>query len=334
MTGVQTCALPISNFFIILPPLLIFFVNIPSFPFSVNTVIFILIIVGYTIYQSQSNSDSDVIKIGFLVPTLENPFFVDMTESAKSLDSDDLKVLVQANQDELRQNQIIENFIVQGVDAICVVPINSESVIPAVIKANKAGIPVINVDNKINMESAKQQGAKIAFYIGSDNFEGGQLAGKFLAEKLKGIGKVAILEGVAGNDAAIKRKGGFKEAINDFPKIEVVASQAADWNRQKANDIFQAILTANPDLNAVFACNDEMALGALKAIKNTKQKIKIIGFDGIGKVLNLIKEGKIEATIVQSTYEIGKYSIEKAVDYLNGKKLKSKILTTLKLKTI
>ena len=77
-----------------------------------------------------------------------------------------------------------------------------------------------------------------------------------------------------------------------------------------------------------------MALGALKAIKNTKQKIKIIGFDGIEKVLNLIKEGEIEATIVQSTYEIGKYSIEKAVDYLNGKKLKSKILTTLKLKTI
>ena len=88
-----------------------------------------------------------------------------MTEAAKSMSSEKVKILVQASKDELKQNQIIENFITQGVDAICVVPINSESIIPAILKANKASIPVVNIDNKINMESAKKQGAKIAFYI-------------------------------------------------------------------------------------------------------------------------------------------------------------------------
>src|SRR5690606_32070489 len=199
--------------------------------------IVVIAIVGYFIYQN-SIKDGDVTKIGFLVPTLENPFFVDMTDAAIAKGNESFEVLVKASPDELKQNQIIENFITQGVDAMCVVPLTSETIIPAIFKANKSGIPVINVDNKINQESAQKQGAKIAFYIGSDNFEGGQLAGQFIIDQLGGKGKVVILEGVAGNDASLKRKGGFMKSIETSKDIEVVASQAADWNRQKANDIF------------------------------------------------------------------------------------------------
>ena len=294
----------------------------------------VIVVIGFYLYNKGKTSEPKITKIGFLVPTLENPFFVDMTESAKSMDSENLQVLIQANQDELKQNQIIDNFITQGVNAICVVPINSESIIPAILKANKANIPIINVDNKINMESAKSQGAQITFYIGSDNFEGGQLAGKFITEKLHGKGKVAILEGVTGNDAAINRKAGFEDAIKNSPEIKVVASQAADWNRQKANDIFQAILTANPDLNAVFACNDEMALGAIAALKASgipKDKIIVVGFDAIDEAVKAVADGQLDATIAQQPKLMGQKSIELVKELLEGKDIKKEYSTPLKV---
>jgi len=288
-------------------------------------------IAGYSIYKPSSDKASNVIKIGFLVPTMENPFFVNMAESAQSLESETLRVFVQASQDELKQNQIIENFITQGVDAICVVPINSESVIPAIIKANKANIPFINVDNKVNMKSANDQGAQIAFYIGSDNFEGGQTAGKFVIDKLKGSGKVAILEGVTGNDAAIKRKGGFEDALQDSPDMQIVASQAADWNRQKANDIFLAMLTANPDLDAVFACNDEMALGIVSALKSKKilDSIIIVGFDAIKEAVDAVELGQMSATIAQQPKLMGKQAIFLTTKLISGDEINSSYSTEL-----
>lgn len=296
----------------------------------------ILGIIGYFIHQSNSQKGQAKIKIGFLVPTLANPFFVDMTNAAKAANTNKLEVLVQASPDELNQNQIIENFITQGVDAICVVPINSESIIPAVVKANNANIPIINVDNKISMTSTKAQGAKIAFYIGSDNFEGGQLAGEYINNQLNGIGKVAILEGVTGNDAAIKRKSGFIKAIQPNKGITLVASQAADWNRQKANEIFHAILTANPDLEAVFAANDEMALGAIAAMKNMKiplDSIIVVGFDAIDEAIKAVEDGELNATIAQQPKLMGKKAIELVDSLLTGKQLDKNFSTPLKVIT-
>jgi ribose transport system substrate-binding protein len=294
----------------------------------------LIAVVGYFIYQSNSSKDDGITKIGYLVPTLENPFFVDMTNAAKAKSNNNLQVLIQASPDELKQNQIIENFITQGVDAICVVPINSETIIPAIIKANKAGIPIINVDNKINMESANKQGAEVAFYIGSDNFEGGQSAGQFIIEQLNGSGKVAILEGVAGNDAAIKRKGGFMKAIENSEGIEVVASQAADWNRQKANDIFQAILTANPGLDAVFACNDEMALGAIAAMKNkgiALGSIVVVGFDAVDEAIKAVEAGELNATIAQQPKLMGERAIELLLSLMAGEVTEESYSTPLKV---
>lgn len=296
--------------------------------------IIVIVVAGYFIYRPLTSKQSNVIKIGFLVPTLENPFFVDMTKSAQSLQSDKLQILVQANQDELKQNQIVENFITQGVSAICVVPINSESIIPAIIKANTAKIPFINVDNKINMSSAAKQGAKVSFYIGSDNFEGGRLAGEFIIKKLNEKGKVAILEGVTGNDAAIRRKAGFEDAIKKIPGIKVVASQAADWNRQKAKDVFEAILTANPDLKAVFACNDEMALGAIAALNSKnipKNQIIVVGFDAIDEAIKAVNNGQLDATIAQQPKLMGEKAFELVIELLEGKKVENTYSTPLKV---
>lgn len=278
-------------------------------------------------------------RIGFVVPVLDNPFFVDMTNAAiaKAKQMQNVEVIVKAStsvQDAIGQNQIVDDLITQKVDAICLVPTSSESIIPAIKKANGAGIPIINIDNKVDAEKAAAAGAVVSTYIGSDNFEGGKLAGQFVVEKLGGKGKVAILEGVSGNDAAIKRKAGFLEAVKGNPGIEVVASQVANWNREQAFNIFQNILKAHPDLNAVFACNDEMVLGASSALEQSKipkSKIVIVGFDAIKEAVDAVNAGKIDATVAQQPVLMGEKGLDLAIDILAKKVVDRTYSTELKL---
>lgn len=287
----------------------------------------------------QPDAESKKIRIAFVVPTLDNPFFVDMTNGAKGKanEIENIEVIVHATQkadDAIGQNQIVENLITQKVDAICIVPINSESILTVVKKANAANIPIINIDNKINMEMADKERIKIASYVGSDNFDGGVLAGKFIIEKLGGKGNVAILEGVSGNDAAIKRKAGFLEAIKSYPEIKVVASQVANWSREQAFKLFQNILQANPNLNAVFACNDEMALGAYSALEQSgvsKDRIIIVGFDAVKEAIDAVNTGKINATVAQQPKLMGEQGLNLAVEIIKGNEVKETNSTELKI---
>lgn len=292
-------------------------------------------------YCGKSTKETNKIRVAFVVPTLENPFFVDMTNSAKAKAAtmENVEVIIQAPQkveDALGQNQMIENLITQKVDAICMVPTNSESIIPVIKKANAANIPVINIDNKVNMKLADSGGAVISSYIGSDNFDGGKLAGQFIIEKLGGNGKVAILEGVSGNDAAIKRKTGFLEALKNAPGITVVSSQVGNWNREQAFTIFQNILKSNPSLNAVFACNDEMALGAYSALEQSnipKSKMIIVGFDAVKEAVEAVNSGKIDATIAQQPTLMGEKGLQLALDVLSKKNINKTYSTELKVIT-
>lgn len=286
-----------------------------------------------------STPENKKTRIAFVVPVLDNPFFVDMTSAAtaKAKQMQNVEVIVKAAtsvQDAIGQNQIVDDLITQKVDAICLVPTSSESIIPAIQKANSANIPIINIDNKIDAQKAAAVGAVVSTYIGSDNFEGGKLAGQYMVEKLSGKGKVAILEGVSGNDAAIKRKAGFLEALKGSPGIEVVASQVANWNREQAFNIFQNILKANPDLNGVFACNDEMVLGASSALEQSKipkSKIVVVGFDAIKEAVDAVNAGRIDATIAQQPTLMGEKGLELALDILAKKNVDKSYSTELKI---
>jgi ribose transport system substrate-binding protein len=278
-------------------------------------------------------------KIAFIVTTLSNPFFVDMTQGAQqeAKKHAGIKLIIQAPEravDVERQIQIFENLITQKVDAICVVPADSRSILPAISKANKANIPVLNIDNKIDFELAKKNNVKVATFIGSDNYLGGKLAAEYIVKRLGGKGKVAILEGVSGVDAAIQRKGGFLDCLKDYPGIEVVASQVADWDREKGLNGFQNILQAHPGVQALFACNDEMALGAIQAIKAARKTgIIVVGFDATKDGLAAVKAGSMAATVAQMPAEMGKIGVQKAVDLLDGKKIEENIPTEVKLIT-
>jgi len=278
-------------------------------------------------------------RIAFVVPVLDNPFFVDMTNAAKerAAQMPGVEVIVKAStsvEDAIGQSQMVEDLITQRVDAICIVPTNSEGIIPAIRKANAAGIPVINIDNKIDEAKASAAGASVDAYIGSDNFDGGRLAGEYVAQRLGGRGKVAILEGVSGNDAAIKRKAGFLEALKASPGIEVVASQVANWNREQAFNIFQNLMRATPDLNAVFACNDEMILGAAAALgqsKTARETIVMVGFDATTEAVEAVHSGKIDATIAQQPKLMGKQGLELALDVLAKRPTPRSVSTELKV---
>lgn len=290
-------------------------------------------------FNTPSTLENKKTRIGFVVPVLDNPFFVDMTNAAitKAKQMQNVEVIVKAAmsvQDAIGQNQIVDDLITQKVDAICIVPTSSESIIPVIQKANSANIPIINIDNKVDADKAAAVGAVVSTYIGSDNFEGGKLAGQFIIEKLGGKGKVAILEGVSGNDAAVKRKAGFLEALKGSPGIAVVASQVANWNREQAFNIFQNILKATPDLNAVFACNDEMVLGASSALEQSripKSKIVLVGFDAIKEAVDAVKNGKIDATIAQQPILMGEKGLDLAIDVLGKKNVEKSNSTDLKV---
>jgi ribose transport system substrate-binding protein len=305
---------------------------------ALSSIILVVVVAFFLCKQFCNNTTGKKTKVAFVVPTLENPFFVDMTNAAKiKADSLNIELIVRAStkvEDALGQNQIVEDLITQKVDGICIVPTNSESIITVIKKANKANIPIVNIDNKVNLKMADSVGAVISTYIGSDNFDGGKLAGQYVIEKLGGKGKVAILEGVSGNDAAIKRKAGFLEALKSAPGVNVVSSQVANWNREQAFTIFQNILKSNPTLNAVFACNDEMALGASAALiqsKMPKSKMIIVGFDAVKEAIDAVNSDKIDATIAQQPNLMGEQGLQLVLDVIGKKSVDKSYSTELKI---
>jgi ABC-type sugar transport system substrate-binding protein len=287
-----------------------------------------VIIVLAVIYWRPSESGKT---IAYIVPTLGNPFFVDMTEAAKKTVEGfaGYKIIVQAPAEFTNVEQqiaMIENAATLKVSALCLVASDSKGVVPALKKIQDAGIPILLVDNTVDPAAAKSAGLKVATQIGSDNFLGGRLAAEFIGKTLNGHGQVAMLEGVVGSDVANARKQGFVDGLKAFPNIRLVASQTANYSRDQAVDVFRAILQANPSLDGVFAANDEMALGAIKALSDTQspKKIVIVGFDATADGLKAIENGTLAATIQQQPKEMGRTAIDLAVKITSGQPIADK----------
>ncbi len=259
--------------------------------------------------------------IGFIPMTLNNEFFIVMCNAAK-MEAEQLGVdiLVQAGQRHAsteEQLQIIENMIIRKVDAICIVPASPVGLMPALKKAEAAGIPVINVDTEFDADLVSKSGLKPIPFVGTDNYAAARLAGEYAVKLLGGKGRVAILTGLAGQQSGVDRRNGFYDVVKG--KLDVVAEQTANWEIEQGYNVCQNILQAHRDLALVFACNDNMALGALRAIKEARRDVKVIGFDGIPEALKSVAEGGLTATIAQRPTEMGRQAVRLAVDMLNGK---------------
>ena len=264
--------------------------------------------------------------IGIALSTLNNPFFVDMKDGAQAAaDKIGAKLIVMDAQDDAsKQVSQVEDLIQQKVNVILLNPTDSDGLATAVQDANKANIPVITLDRSVN-------GGTVVSHIASDNVAGGKLAGEFIAKQLENKGKVVELEGIAGTSAARDRGQGFHEVIDTQKEIEVVAKQPADFDRSKGMSVMENILQSQPEINAVFAHNDEMALGALQAIEAAKKQILIVGFDGGADAVKAVEEGKMGATVAQQPKLIGELGVQNAEKVAKGETVEASIPAELKL---
>lgn len=265
--------------------------------------------------------------VGLAISTLNNPFFVDLEAGAKAK-ADELNVklvTLDSQDDSATEMSNVEDLINQGVDVIMINPTDSDAVKSAVEAANKADIPVITLDRGAN-------GGEVVSHIASDNVAGGKLAGEYIVDKLGGKGKMVELEGIPGASAARDRGQGFNEAI-EGTGIEVVARQTANFDRAEGLTVMENILQSQPEIDAVFAHNDEMALGALEAIKASGRDILVVGFDATDDAKAAVESGEMAATVEQLPKEIGSLGIETAVKILNGEQAESMIPVDLQLVT-
>ena len=267
-------------------------------------------------------------KIGLSISTLNNPFFVTMRSGAQQAAKDQgVHLLVaDAQNDSATQQDDVQNFVTQQVDAILVNPVDPKAIVPAIQAANQADIPVLCLDREAS-------GGEVKTLIVSDNVKGGRMAGEELI-KLVGSGPVAQLEGIPGTDPARDRGHGFQQAIDDQSAVKLVASQTANFVRDEGLNVTENILQANPDIKGIFAQNDEMALGAVRALGGKAgTDVKIVGFDGTAEALKAIQSGKMNATVAQQPDKMGSLGVQNAMKIIDGKSVPKKIPVKVKLVT-
>ncbi|GCB49202.1 substrate-binding domain-containing protein [Streptomyces sp. NL15-2K] len=286
-------------------------------------------IVGATSFLHNGSSSASTPKVGLSLSTLNNPFFVQIRAGAQAearKQGVDLTV-TDAQNDASQQANQLQNFTSSGFGAIIVNPVDSDAAGPSVRAADKAKIPVIAVDRVVNKATTDT-------LVASDNVAGGELAAKTIADRLGGKGKIVILQGQAGTSAARERAEGFANGLKAYPGIQVVAQQPADFDRTKGLDVMSNLLQAHPDVQGVIAANDEMALGAIKALGSKAGKsVSVVGFDGTPDGLNAVKDGTLYASVAQQPTQLGKIAVDNALKALQGKKVEQTVKVPVKVVT-
>ncbi|PTV98500.1 ribose transport system substrate-binding protein [Halanaerobium saccharolyticum] len=258
------------------------------------------------------------VKLGLAVSTLNNPFFVDLKDGAESMAEEmGVEILtVDAQDDAASQLSSVEDLLIKQIDVLIVNPVDGNAVVSAITAANDAGVPVITVDRGA-------EGGDVVSHIASDNVAGGEMAGDFIAEQLGEEGKVVELQGIPGTSAARDRGEGFNKAMDKYSGMEVIARQPAGFDRAEGMTVMENILQGNPEIDAVFAHNDNMALGAMEAIAaaGRSDEIMIVGFDAIDDARDAVAEGKMAATVAQKPDLMGEMAVETAIKVANGEEV-------------
>ncbi|MEU5110433.1 substrate-binding domain-containing protein [Streptomyces longwoodensis] len=286
-------------------------------------------IVGATSFLHGGSSSSANPKVGLSLSTLNNPFFVQIRSGAQAEAKKrgvDLTV-TDAQNDASQQANQLQNFTSSGLGAIIVNPVDSDAAGPSVRAADKAEIPVIAVDRGVNK-------ADVNALVASDNVAGGELAARTVAEKLGGNGRIVILQGQAGTSAARERAEGFAKGLKAYPGIQVVAQQPADFDRTKGLDVMSNLLQAHPDVQGVIAANDEMALGAIKALgAKAGKSVQVVGFDGTPDGLKAVEQGTLYASVAQQPSQLGRIAVDNALRALDGKDVPATVKVPVKVVT-
>ena len=262
-------------------------------------------------------------RIALVMKSLANEFFKTMENGAREhqkAHSDQYSLICNGIKNETdvgRQIEIVEQMIAQRVDALVLAPADSKALVPVCKKAQDAGIVVVNIDNKLDDETLQSKGIDIPF-VGPDNRKGARMAAEYLAEKkLQAGDKVAIVEGVPNAFNSVQRVKGFEDAM-EAASVEIVSSQSGSWMQDEAEQVVAGMISQHPNLDAILCANDNMVLGAISALKSAGklEQVELIGYDNIGAIQDLIREGTVLCTIDQHADEIAAYGIEYALEML------------------
>lgn len=279
-------------------------------------------------------------RVALIMKSLANEFFSVMAKGAETHQaqrSEEYELIVNGIKDERdlsRQVSLVEEMVASGVDAIVIAPADSKALVPVLRRAKQAGIVVVNIDNQLDQEILRNEKINIPF-VGPDNMAGAKKVGDFLAKKLGGQDKkVAILEGIRTSFNAQQRLKGFEASMAEAG-IEIIDSQSAEWEMSKANTIALSMLSEHPEISAILAANDSMALGAIAAVKSAGRsgEVQIVGFDNITAIQVAIQEEKVLATADQYGDQLAIFGIEAALKELRGKGIGDNLETPVDLVT-
>ncbi|MGB9876192.1 MAG: substrate-binding domain-containing protein [bacterium] len=280
-------------------------------------------LIGIGIWYSRGGKKQKPL-IGVSLLTKQHVFYRDleqgMREEAKKMNVD--LAIESAEFDNAQQTTQVENFITMGVDAIILCPADSEGIVQAVKSANKAGVPVFTAD-------IAAKGGDVVCHIASNNVQGGRLAGAYLAKLLHGKGNIVIIDHPVVTSVQERVKG-FLEEIKKYPGIKVIARQSGEGQKDKAMAVMENLLQAYPNIDAVFAINDDSALGALSAIRGSKlpnkDKIIIVGYDATPEACKaILNKTNLKADVIQYPKKIGQKVVEIAAKYLEAKRKGEKL---------
>jgi len=253
--------------------------------------------------------------IGVSLLNVSNEFIVNIKEAIEAkAEQRGVRVIINdAQRSAEKQIQQVETFIAHGVDAIILNPCEVEASSPAVDRAMNAQIPIVNV----NSETRSQPSA----FVGSRDEESAKIAIHYLARRLNGRGKIVVMHGYPGQAAEVKRSQGAVDTLRDYPGLEILAEQTANWSREEGMALMENWLQAYPDqIQGVFAQNDEMGLGALKALQDAgvKEQIVLVSVDAIADALQAVKAGHLDATVFQNARAQGTTAVETALQIISG----------------
>lgn len=257
-------------------------------------------------------------RIAVVISTLNNPWFVVLAETARdrARELGYEATIFDSQNDPAKESAHYENIVASGYRAILFNPTDADGSIANVRKAKAAGIPVFCMDREINATDAAVS------QIISDNYSGSVALGQYFVRQVGQTGKYVELLGLVGDNNTWNRSKGFHSVVDRFPGLEMVAQQSADFDRAKALEVLESVLQANPDIDAVFAGNDAMAMGAYQALvaADKVDQVKVFGFDGADDVVNLIAQGKIAATGMQFPKVMARTAAESADSYVKGER--------------
>jgi len=275
------------------------------------------------------------IRIAIVTRDFTNPYWAALRDGAQAEGTKQgVTVEVQAGEsetDSTGENAKLSTLAGQNYNCFGVVPVNATNVITPLVPVAQKKIPILNLDTQIDPQASAQAGVSYASFIGSDNLSAGQQAGQALLARMGGHGDVAILQGIAGEQNGINRQQGFSQEVAG--KLNIVATQPADYDQAKAQTVTDAILKAHPEITGIFAANDTMGLGAAQSVRNAglAGKVSIISVDGIKAALEAVKAGTLSGTISQYPYAEGQLAVQACVNLVHNQTVPSRIVAPIAL---